>query len=346
MTTRADDRRQEPPARQAGETQRHEREADAVADRAAGPLRADPARRGGDRGSGRDASLDAATRARAEGQLGHRFADVRIHADAEAGRSVEGAGSLAYTVGRDIFFGPGRYRPETRDGQRLILHELTHVRQQAAGAAPMGKQHQQGSPRPAPVDADAQRIIDLAADTGRPIDARALAVVRAIIDRYYAADAARISGITYREGEPGLNVAYSGQAAATTGALTVGRYFVEHVVQRDFAHRVAQVGHEIEHVGQVRGGMVGPSRSDEREFLAFYHEGLFTEPAGTGRMQHSTRVQVIDAALGYYCCFDAALQQTHKTKHDELVTRRTSEVRASGHNDLGDAPTACHRASH
>ena len=113
MTPRADDRSHEPPARQAGEMQRHEREADAVADRAAGPMRADPARRGGDRSSGREVSLDAATRARAEGQLGHRFADVRIHADGEAARSVESAGSLAYTVGRDIFFGPGTYRPET-----------------------------------------------------------------------------------------------------------------------------------------------------------------------------------------------------------------------------------------
>ncbi|MGZ8439047.1 MAG: eCIS core domain-containing protein [Candidatus Limnocylindrales bacterium] len=347
MTPRADDRHQVPPARQAGDIQRHEREADAVADRAAMPSRRRPSSLAGDQSSGRgDATLDAPPRAHAEAQLGHRFADVRIHADGGAGRPVEGFDSLAYTVGRDIFFAPGHYRPATREGQRLILHELTHVRQQAQGAAPIAPQHQQGSPRPAPVDADAQRIIDLAADTSRPIAERAVAVVRAIVDRYYAADAARISGITYREGEPGLEVSYSGRAAATTGALTVGRYFVENTIQRHFARRVAQVGHEIEHVGQVRGGMVGPSRSDEREFLAFYHEGLFTEPTGTGRMQHSTRVPIIDAALAYYCCFDAELQRTHQTKRDELVTRRASEVRASGRDDLGTVPTACRRASH
>jgi len=346
MTPRADDRHQARPATRPGDVGRLEREADAVAERAVAPSRSAASEQPGRSGSVGGAGLDATTRARAEADLGHRFADVRIHVDGEASRSVEAAGSLAYTVGRDIFFGAGTYHPETREGQRLIQHELTHVRQQARGAAPVGKQHQSGTPRAAPVDADAQRIIDLAADTARPIAERAVAVVRAIIDRYYAADSARISGITYREAEPGLNVSYSGQGAATTGALTVGRYFVEHVVQRHFAHHVAQVGHEIEHVGQVRGGMVGPSRSDEREFLAFYHEGLFTEPTGAGRLQHSTRVQIIDAALGYYCCFDAELQRTHQTKRDELLTRRATAVRASGHDDLGAAPTACHRASH
>ncbi len=343
---RADDRQHTPPVTRVGGMERLEREADAVAERAVARPRTARSERPERSASAGGTALDATTLGRAEVLLGHRFADVRIHADGATSRSVEAAGSLAYTIGREIFFGPGAYRPETRDGQRLIQHELTHVRQQARGAAPVGKQHQQAIPRAAAVDADAQRIIDLAADTARPIADRAVAVVRAIIDRYYAADAGRISGITYREAEPGLNVAYAGQGAATTGALTVGRYFVENLVQRHFAHRVAQVGHEIEHVGQVRGGMVGPSRSDEREFLAFYHEGLFTEPAGTGRMQHSTRVQVIDAALGYYCCFDAELQRTHQTKRDELITRRAAAVRASGHDDLGAAPTACHRASH
>jgi hypothetical protein len=327
--------------------QRHEREADVVAEQAAGPARsATSPHSAGRPATARDGALEPSTRADAEARLGHRFADVRIHANAEAGRAALEAGALATTIGRDIFFAPGAYRPETREGQRLLVHELVHVRQQAVGIASPGPQHQQAVPRPAPVDRDAQAIIDLAADTGRRIDQRAVAVVQAIIDRYFAADAGRISGITYRESEPGLGISYAGQGAATTGALTVGRYFVEHIVQRDFAHHVAQVGHEIEHVGQVRSGMAGATRSDEREFLAFYHEGLFTEPHGAGRMQHSTRVRVIDAALGYYCCFDAELQRTHQTKRDELVTRRASEVRRSGHTDLGEAPTACRRASH
>jgi hypothetical protein len=40
-------------------------------------------------------------------------------------------GALAYTVGRDIVFAEGRYRPESLDGRRLLAHELAHVVQQS-----------------------------------------------------------------------------------------------------------------------------------------------------------------------------------------------------------------------
>lgn len=33
------------------------------------------------------------------------------------------------TIGSDIYFGEGEYSPETRDGQKLIMHELAHVKQ-------------------------------------------------------------------------------------------------------------------------------------------------------------------------------------------------------------------------
>ena len=42
----------------------------------------------------------------------------------------------AYTVGRDIYFGAGRYRPETEGGNHLLAHELTHVEQPTAGKEP------------------------------------------------------------------------------------------------------------------------------------------------------------------------------------------------------------------
>jgi hypothetical protein len=46
--------------------------------------------------------------------------------------SAQAVGALAYTVGRDIVFGEGQYAPDTREGQRLLAHELTHVVQQNA----------------------------------------------------------------------------------------------------------------------------------------------------------------------------------------------------------------------
>lgn len=324
--------------------------------------------------------LDAQTRAAVEPRFGADFSRVRIHTDEKAAQSADTVQALAYTVGSDIVFAGGRYAPHTGAGSRLLAHELTHVVQQgsvgAAGPLAIGAADspaeveaestaaqitggqalhmaapvsagllQRQTPRPAPVDENAQRIIDLAQNAGRPIAERAVAVVRAIIDQYYSADASKISEIRYVRAETGLHVNYVGRGATTTGRLDVGDYFVTNTDQRNFARRVLQVRHEIEHVEQVRGGMVGETRSDEREFIAFYHEALATELAGTGRVQHSTRVPLIDGALGYYYCLSAELQASNTSRRDELIERRTVEVRRSGRSDLGSAPTSCVRQS-
>jgi hypothetical protein len=42
----------------------------------------------------------------------------------------------AFTLGRDIVFGAGRFNPHTRDGLSLLAHELAHVVQQSGGNAP------------------------------------------------------------------------------------------------------------------------------------------------------------------------------------------------------------------
>lgn len=78
--------------------------------------------------------LDAGVRAFFEPRFGHDFSRVRVHADADAGRSARAVNAHAYTVGRDIVFGAGRYAPGTHEGQRLLAHELAHVIQQTAGA--------------------------------------------------------------------------------------------------------------------------------------------------------------------------------------------------------------------
>lgn len=79
--------------------------------------------------------LDAATRSFMEPRFGYDFSQVRIHADAKAEESARAVNALAYTVGRDIAFGPSQYAPETNEGRSLIAHELTHVVQQSASNA-------------------------------------------------------------------------------------------------------------------------------------------------------------------------------------------------------------------
>ena len=63
--------------------------------------------------------------------LGHKFDSVRIHDDPEAATLTSSLRASAVTAGPDIYFGPGRYRPDTSDGLGLIGHELVHVMQQA-----------------------------------------------------------------------------------------------------------------------------------------------------------------------------------------------------------------------
>jgi outer membrane protein OmpA-like peptidoglycan-associated protein len=73
-----------------------------------------------------------------ERRFDHDFSSVRVHADAAAASSARTAAAEAYTVGSDVVFGAGMYRPHAHAGQRLLAHELAHVVQQqrpSSGAA-------------------------------------------------------------------------------------------------------------------------------------------------------------------------------------------------------------------
>jgi hypothetical protein len=65
-----------------------------------------------------------------EPRFGFDFDGVRIHNDAEAADSAKRIGAAAYTSGKDIYFGAGKYQPHTIEGKELIAHELVHVVQQ------------------------------------------------------------------------------------------------------------------------------------------------------------------------------------------------------------------------
>lgn len=58
---------------------------------------------------------------------------VRVHTDSEADRLARALGSTAFTSRSDIFFRAGAYRPRTRDGLRLLTHEVVHTVQQSRG---------------------------------------------------------------------------------------------------------------------------------------------------------------------------------------------------------------------
>ena len=80
--------------------------------------------------------LDERSRSLMATRFGQDFGDIRVHSDQNAARAAEILGANAFTTGRDIYFGSGKYEPHSDQGQRLLAHELTHAVQQSAGRLP------------------------------------------------------------------------------------------------------------------------------------------------------------------------------------------------------------------
>ncbi|WP_156256843.1 eCIS core domain-containing protein [Sandarakinorhabdus oryzae] len=97
----------------------------ALLPKAAKPTSAAPAGSGGQ-------ALPAPVQLLMERQLGIALDGVRLHTDANAAREADQLDARAFTVGGDIFFGAGQYRPESAEGRELIAHELVHTVQQGA----------------------------------------------------------------------------------------------------------------------------------------------------------------------------------------------------------------------
>ena len=86
--------------------------------------------------------------------------------------------------------------------------------------------------------------------------------------------------------------------------------------------------------------MSGKQKQCAREFLAFADEGLAVEAMHTGRLQRPTRVDLIDAAIGYYYCIqfptpksddEKNRNEEEKKRYDEvykkLLARRAEEMK-------------------
>jgi hypothetical protein len=74
--------------------------------------------------------LASETRSFFEPRLGYDLSGVRIHIGGTAAASAQTVDAKAYTLGHDIIFGSGEYRPESESGNYLLAHELVHVAQQ------------------------------------------------------------------------------------------------------------------------------------------------------------------------------------------------------------------------
>lgn len=87
------------------------------------------------RGGG--SSLNATLRDKLESAMGADFSQVKIHTDNQSDQLNRSIQAKAFTTGQDVFFKQGAYDPNSRSGQELIAHELTHVVQQSGGNTPI-----------------------------------------------------------------------------------------------------------------------------------------------------------------------------------------------------------------
>jgi hypothetical protein len=164
-------------------------------------------------GSGRP--LPADLRDQFEQRLGHDLGAVRLHDDAHAAALARTAGARAFAQGNAIYFGAGRFRPETGAGRRLLAHELVHTLQQRGvdrATAPIqreGEEEAEELPPPAP-----PTRVDLNFDPTIAIPAAAggTAALRATTDATV--------GITWSI-EDGTATKAAGTAIAADGTITL-----------------------------------------------------------------------------------------------------------------------------
>jgi hypothetical protein len=71
--------------------------------------------------------LPAAVRAKMEPHLGADLSAVKVHADGESGQAAKQLGARAFTTGTDVHFRAGEFSPGSKEGDRLLAHELAHV---------------------------------------------------------------------------------------------------------------------------------------------------------------------------------------------------------------------------
>ena len=65
-----------------------------------------------------------------EQAFGADFSGVKVHTDTQSHQLNRSINAQAFTTGQNIFFRQDVYSPNSREGQELLAHELTHVVQQ------------------------------------------------------------------------------------------------------------------------------------------------------------------------------------------------------------------------
>ena len=68
-----------------------------------------------------------------EHRLGRDLSGLRVRTGAPAARAAASVAARAFTLGQDMVFGAGEFRPHSSEGRHLLAHEVAHTLQQDRG---------------------------------------------------------------------------------------------------------------------------------------------------------------------------------------------------------------------
>jgi hypothetical protein len=173
------------------------------------------------------------------------------------------------------------------------------------------------------LDERAKKIVAIISDTTKTPEVRGVETVKAIVKEYYPSEASKVKDVVW---DPDLTEGLETEAADfkdAKGKIKVGPDFVERFNVDNPSRWILAVGHEILHINQHRaGGMGGPAKAHEREFLANRWTAITPEASGTGRLNAPTRVSTIDVAIKRYFKMPEDDRKKYKTEYEELLELR------------------------
>lgn len=173
------------------------------------------------------------------------------------------------------------------------------------------------------LDERAKKIVAIITDTTKTPEVRGVECVKAILKEYYPSESSKVKDVVW---DPDLKEGLETEAADfkdAKGKIKVSPDFVERFNADNPSRWILAVGHEILHINQHReGGMGGPKKADEREFLANRWTVITPEASGSGRMSPNARVGTIDVAIKRYFKLPEEDRKKYKKEYEELLELR------------------------
>lgn len=106
-----------------------------------------------------------------QSRIGHDFSAVKIHTGPDAEASAKEVNAKAYAFENHIVFNKGEYDPATRDGKKLLAHELVHTIQQGCAALSKKEKDEPQAPCTAgSVDLEAETTAGFAKNAGSVVN--------------------------------------------------------------------------------------------------------------------------------------------------------------------------------